>query len=87
MESCPGATHHFGRSWGERVKTWESNTFRLTICGIDIVHGLMSWGTPITVPQRAMRHGEIHVTMSYGDAVGDALREATSKVAARAIPQ
>jgi hypothetical protein len=44
-------------------------------------------GTPISVQQRAMRHGDIRVTMNYGDAVGEALREATSKVAAKAIPQ
>ena len=54
-------------------------------------HSYRAWldelGTPITVQQRAMRHGDIRVTMGYGDAVGDALREATSKVAARAIPQ
>jgi integrase len=54
-------------------------------------HSYRAWldelGTPITVQQRAMRHGDIRVTMSYGDAVGDSLREATSKVAARAIPQ
>jgi integrase len=54
-------------------------------------HSYRAWldelGTPITVQQRAMRHGDIRVTMSYGDAVGDGLREASSKVAARAIPQ
>jgi len=54
-------------------------------------HSYRAWldelGTPITVQQRAMRHGDIRVTMSYGEAVGDALREASSKVAARAIPQ
>jgi integrase len=54
-------------------------------------HSYRAWldelGTPITVQQRAMRHGDIRVTMSYGDAVGEALREATSKVAAKAIPQ
>jgi hypothetical protein len=33
-----------------------------------------------------MRHGDIRVSMRYGDAVGDALQEATSKAAARAIP-
>jgi len=54
-------------------------------------HSYRAWldelGTPITVQQRAMRHGDIRVTMSYGDAVGDGLREASAKVAARAIPQ
>ncbi len=54
-------------------------------------HSYRAWldelGTPITVQQRAMRHGDIRVTMSYGDAVGEGLREATSKVAAKAIPQ
>jgi len=54
-------------------------------------HSYRAWldelGTPITVQQRAMRHGDIRVTMNYGDAVGDGLREASAKVAARAIPQ
>jgi integrase len=54
-------------------------------------HSYRAWldelGTPVTVQQRAMRHGDIRVTMSYGDAVGEGLREATSKLAARAIPQ
>ncbi len=54
-------------------------------------HSYRAWldelGTPITVQQRAMRHGDIRVTMSYGETVGDALREATAKVAARVIPQ
>ena len=54
-------------------------------------HSYRAWldqlGTPLSVQQRAMRHGDIRVTMSYGDAVGEGLREATSKVAARAIPQ
>ncbi|HEX6805172.1 MAG TPA: tyrosine-type recombinase/integrase [Terriglobales bacterium] len=53
-------------------------------------HSYRAWldevGTPITVQQRAMRHGDIRVTMSYGEIVGSALREATAKVAARAIP-
>jgi hypothetical protein len=44
-------------------------------------------GTPVTVQQRAMRHGDIRVTMNYVDAVGDGLREASAKVAAKAIPQ
>jgi integrase len=39
-------------------------------------------GTPITVQQRTMRHGDIRVTMNYGDAASDGLREATAKVAA-----
>ncbi|HWY69218.1 MAG TPA: site-specific integrase [Terriglobales bacterium] len=54
-------------------------------------HSYRAWldevGTPITVQQRAMRHGDIRVTMNYGDAIGDGLREASAKVAARAIPQ
>jgi hypothetical protein len=41
----------------------------------------------ITVQQRAMRHGDIRVTMNYGDASGEGLQEASAKVAARAIPQ
>jgi hypothetical protein len=44
-------------------------------------------GTPITVQQRALRQGDIRVTLNCGDAVGEASREATSKVAAKAIPQ
>jgi len=54
-------------------------------------HSYRAWldelGTPITVQQRAMRHGDIRVTMSYGDALGEGLREASAKVAAKAIPQ
>lgn len=54
-------------------------------------HSYRAWldelGTPVTVQQRAMRHGDIRVTMSYGDAVGEGLREASSKVAAKAFPQ
>lgn len=54
-------------------------------------HSYRAWldelGTPITVQQRAMRHGDIRVTMSYGDPVGEGLREASAKLAARAIPQ
>ncbi len=54
-------------------------------------HSYRAWldelGTPITVQQRAMRHGDIRVTMNYGDAVGEGLREASAKVAAKAIPQ
>jgi integrase len=54
-------------------------------------HSYRAWlnelGTPITVQQRAMRHGDdICVTMGYGDALGEGLREASGKVAARAIP-
>jgi integrase len=45
-------------------------------------------GTSISVQQRAMRHGDIRVTMNvYGDAVNDALRDASAKVAKRAIGQ
>ena len=45
-------------------------------------------GTPISVQQRAMRHGDIGVIMNvYGDPVNDALRDASSKVAERAISQ
>jgi integrase len=54
-------------------------------------HSYRAWldelGTPITVQQRAMRHGDIRVTMSYGETVGDGLREASSRLAAKAIPQ
>jgi hypothetical protein len=55
-------------------------------------HSYRAWldelGTPISVQQRAMRHGDIRVTMNvYGDPVGDALRDASSKVAERAIGQ
>ncbi|HKD14512.1 MAG TPA: hypothetical protein VKE71_08165 [Candidatus Angelobacter sp.] len=32
--------------------------------------------TPITVQQRAIRHGDIRVTMNYGDAIGEGLLEA-----------
>src|ERR1700720_1843091 len=55
-------------------------------------HSYRAWlnelGTPISVQQRAMRHGDIRVTMNvYGDPVSDALREATLKVAERATSQ
>ena len=43
---------------------------------------------PVSRRQRAMRHGDIRVTMNvYGDPVSDALRDASSKVAERAIGQ
>ena len=45
-------------------------------------------GTPISVQQRAMRHGNIRVTMNVCvDPVTDTLRESSSKVAERAISQ
>jgi integrase len=55
-------------------------------------HSYRAWldelGTPISVQQRAMRHGDIRVTMNvYGDPVNTALRDASSKVAERAIGQ
>jgi integrase len=54
-------------------------------------HSYRAWldelGTPITVQQRAMRHGDIRVTMNYGDTFGEGLREASAKIAAKAIPQ
>ena len=53
-------------------------------------HSYRAWldelGTPITVQQRAMRHGDIRITMAYGEPIGEGLREASRKVAARAIP-
>ena len=46
------------------------------------------WVFASRVQQRAMRHGDIRVTMNvYGDPVSDALRAASSKVAERAISQ
>jgi integrase len=55
-------------------------------------HSYRAWmdelGTPISVQQRAMRHGDIRVTMNvYGDPVNDALKDASSKIAGRAISQ
>jgi len=55
-------------------------------------HSYRAWldelGTPISVQQRAMRHGDIRVTMNvYGDPVNDPLRDASSKVAEQAIGQ
>jgi hypothetical protein len=45
-------------------------------------------GTSISVQQRAMRHGDIRVTMNvYGDPVSEALRDASSKIAKRTISQ
>jgi integrase len=50
-------------------------------------HNYRAWldelGTPTTVQQRAMRHGEIRVSINYSDALGDGLREASAKVAAK----
>jgi len=73
------------------MRTQEIGNRELTVSPHSFRHSYRAWldelGTPITVQQRAMRHGDIRVTMSYGEAVGDALREASSKVAARAIPQ
>ena len=54
-------------------------------------HSYRAWldefGTPITVQQRAMRNGDIRVTMNYGETFGEGVREASAKVAAKAIPQ
>ena len=58
-----------------------SSTFRPTAFGIAIVRGLMSWA-------RRLQCSNVPCdTMNYGDAVGVGLREASAKVAARAIPQ
>ena len=48
-------------------------------------HSYRSWldalGTPLTVQQRAMRHGDIRVTMNTcGELIGDELRQAHSRV-------
>src|SRR5262249_11781731 len=37
MQSCPGATHRFGKSWDERVRMRASGTFRPTTSGTVIV--------------------------------------------------
>ena len=54
-------------------------------------HSYRAWldelETPIAVQQRAMRHGDIRVTMHYGETMGEGLLEASAKVAARAIRQ
>jgi integrase len=43
-------------------------------------------GTPLSVQQRAMGHGDIRVTMNAnGDPVNNALKDASSKIAGRAI--
>src|ERR1035438_4255093 len=47
-------------------------------------HSYRAWldelGTPISVQQRAMRHGDIRAAMNvYGDPVNDALKDANSK--------
>ena len=66
----------------------ESSTSQRTASATATGHGFDELGTPISVQQRAMRHGDIRVTMNvYGDPVSDALREATSKVAERATSQ
>jgi len=84
MGSCRGPIHRFGRSWDVRVTMLESFTFRPTAFG----HSYRAWldelGTPITVQQRAMRHGDIRVTVNYGDAVGEVITGSLSEVAARA---
>jgi len=48
-------------------------------------HSYRSWldalGTPLSVQQRAMRHGDIRITMNvYGDLIGEELRLAHAKV-------
>jgi|SRR5579862_1794250 len=58
-----------------------SHTFR---------HTFRTWldseGTPVGVQQRLMRHADIRTTMNiYGDAETDAMREASRKVARRAL--
>jgi integrase len=53
-------------------------------------HSYRSWldalGTPLSVQQRAMRHGDIRITMNtYGDLIGDELRLAHSRVVGSVI--
>jgi len=59
--------------------------------GLDSTVSYLAWldelGTPITVQQRAVRQGDIRITLNYGDAIGEGLREASAKVAASAMPQ
>jgi len=43
MESCPGATQRFGRSWDVRVTMEASSMSRPTAFGTAIGRGLMSW--------------------------------------------
>jgi integrase len=68
---------------GEGIEHVSPHSFR---------HSYRAWldelGTPISVQQRAMRHRDIRVTMNvYGDPVSDALSDASSKIAKRAISQ
>ena len=51
-------------------------------------HSYAAWldelGAPITLQQRAMRYRDLRVMVNYGDAIGEGLREASAKVAAKA---
>jgi integrase len=53
-------------------------------------HSYRAWldelGTPITVQQCAMRHGDIRVTMNYGDAVGEELRKPQRRLQRKQFP-
>lgn len=78
--------------WGWRTR-WEMLMWMIPDCNIACpcllrrfrkrLIEISSQGCSDEVPKRT----DIPVTMNYGDAVGDELREATAKVTARPIPQ
>ena len=78
-------------SLGEKLGRACHDTGIVHVSAHSFRHSYRAWldelGTPITVQQRAMRHGDIRVTLNYGGALGEGLREASAKVAAKAIPQ
>src|SRR5262249_61024054 len=81
MASCRGYT-----SFWEKLGRACHDTGIVHVSPHSFRHSYRAWldelGTPITVQQPAMRHGDIRVTMNYGDALGEGLREASAKVAA-----
>ena len=78
--------HLFYRSWAGRVRMRESSSAHSF--GRSYRAWLDELGTLISVQQRAMRHGNIRVTMNaYSDPVNDDLTGASSKIAGRATSE
>ena len=54
-------------------------------------HTYRSWldsvGTPVGVQQQLMRHSDVRMTMQYGDAFTEDMRQAHGKVVRLALPQ
>jgi integrase len=86
----PLSTPPFAQSFWEKLGRACQDAGIAHVSPHNFRHSCRAWldelGTPITVQQRAMRHGDIRVTMNYGDALGEGLREASARVAAKAIP-